>query len=492
MIRAVLLTSWATAALAFYPFIPTYREGEDVTATFKVSQKSSSRTRGASSDIAAREAARLGRKYAASRTSASSADLDKRGNTYSVMTAATPSETSSVGIDQDGTDFAYFIEAKLGSTEKSVYMLCDTGAGTTWVMGTDCDSDACGMHTTWDPSESTTSDATSEGFSITYGTGKVAGTLTQDTISVGSLDVSMTFGVANTTSSDFTHFAFDGILGLAMIKGPTDNFMGSVKEDKLLKSNIFSFDLNRAEDGPNTGELTFGGIDSSKYSGDITYTPVDSSTNGEWAVALDDMGYDGTDAGVSEKLAYIDTGTTYAFGPPEDVAALHKVIPGATSSDGVTFTAPCDSDKPMTITFSGVDHEISVKDWLSDPSSKGVCTSNIYGQEVVSGAWLLGDVFLKNVYTVFDADQSRIGFASKATTSTSSTNAASTASASSTDTASSTTAASSSGSSSGTTAAADTAGSTSSPLVSSSGNQVGFGHISSILCVVAAIGLVAY
>ena len=412
MLRATLLVSWATAVAAFYPFIPTYREGDDSTTTLKISQKASARTRGASPDIAAREAARLSRKYAssgASRTSANSADLAKRDNTYSVMTAATPSATGSVGIDQDGTDFAYFIEASLGSSGKTVYMLCDTGAGTTWVMGDDCDSTACGMHTTWDPSDSTTYTDTGDSFSIAYGTGKVSGTLAQDSISVASIDVTMTFGVANTTSSDFTHFAFDGILGLAMTQGATDNFMASVQEDNLMKSNVFSFDLNRAEDGPNTGELTFGGIDSSRYTGDITYTSVDSSANGEWAITLDDMGYDGADAGITDKLAYIDTGTTYAFGPSDDVAALHALIPGANSTDGVTYTAPCDSDKPMTMTFSGVDHDISVKDWLSVPSSKGVCTSNIYGQEVVSGGWLVGDVFLKNVYTVFDVDGSRIG-----------------------------------------------------------------------------------
>lgn len=412
MLRATLLVSWATAVAAFYPFIPTYREGDDSAITYKISQKASAEARRASSDSAAREAARLTRKYASSgssRTSANSPDPVKRDNTYSVQTAVTPSATGSVGIDQDGTDFAYFIDVDFGSTGKTMYMLCDTGAGTTWVMGKDCDSTACGMHTTWDPSESTTLSETDYSFSIAYGTGKVSGALVEDKISVAGIEVTMEFGVADTTSSDFEHFAFDGILGLAMTKGATDNFMGSLQEDKLLKSNVFSFDLNRAEDGSNTGELTFGGIDSSRYTGDITYTSVDSSANGEWAIMLDDMGYDGTNAGVTDKLAYIDTGTTYAFGPSDDVAALHELIPGANSTDGVTYTAPCDSNRSMSMTFSGVDHDISVKDWLSDPSSSGVCTSNIYGQEVVSGGWLVGDVFLKNVYTVFDVDGSRIG-----------------------------------------------------------------------------------
>lgn len=407
---AVVLTTWATTALAFYPFIPSYREGDKPT-TYKLTQKSSARNGGLSADNAAGEARRLIRKYSskASRTSPSSEALVGRDNKYTVDTAATPSGTNSAGIDQDGTDFSYFIEASLGSSGKSLYMLCDTGAGTTWVMGSNCNSDACKMHTTWEPSDSTTSKVVGDSFSLNYGTGAVNGTLTEDSISIASVKVTMAFGVANTTSDDFTSFAFDGILGLSMNNGSSDNFMGSIKEDKLLKSNVFSVALDRAEDGPNTGQITFGGIDSSKLTGDITYTSVTATANGDWAIPMDGMGYDGNKANVTGRLAYIDTGTTYAFGPPDDVANLYKIIPGASSIDGVTYTAPCKSDKSITVTFSGVEHNISVKDWLSEPSDSGVCTSNIFGREVVAGAWFLGAVYLKNVYTVFDVDETRIG-----------------------------------------------------------------------------------
>lgn len=406
----VILTTWATTALAFYPFIPSYREGDKPT-THQLSQKSSVRNGQLSADNAASEARRLIRKYSskASRTSPSPEVLVGRDNQYTVSTAATPSGTNSAGIDQDGTDFSYFIEASLGSSNKPLYMLCDTGAGTTWVMGSNCNSKACKMHTTWGPSESTTSKVVGDEFSLNYGTGAVNGTLTEDSMSIASVKVTMAFGVANTTSDDFASFAFDGILGLSMNNGSSDNFMGSVKEDKLLQSNVFSVALDRAEDGPNTGQITFGGIDSSKFTGDITYTAVTASANGDWAIPMDSIGYDGNKANVTGRLAYIDTGTTYAFGPPDDVANLHKIIPGANSSDGVTYTAPCDSSKSITVLFSGVEHNISVKDWLSDPSDSGVCTSNIFGREVVTGAWFLGAVYLKNVYTVFDIDETRVG-----------------------------------------------------------------------------------
>ncbi|CAN8103757.1 unnamed protein product [Discula destructiva] len=220
----------------------------------------------------------------------------------------------------------------------------------------------------------------------------------------------MAFGVANVTSDDFSHFAFDGILGLSMASGSTDNFLASLKKDKALTSNVFGVVLNRNSDGcANDGQLTFGATDASRYTGDIAYTAVNSDAGGDWAIAMDNVAYNGTKAGVTGRLAYIDTGTTYAFAPSADVAALHKLVPGAASSDGVMYTAPCDSNQSIVVTFSGVSYEISVKDWLSAPSTSGVCTSNIYGREVVAGAWLLGDVFLKNVYAVFDADASRVG-----------------------------------------------------------------------------------
>lgn len=327
-----------------------------------------------------------------------------------MSTAEPPAAANSVGIDQDGSDISYFVEANIGSNGDPVYLLCDTGAGSTWIMGSDCASPACEDHTTWGPSGSTTYAATGDTFSIAYGTGAVAGSLAHDSISIASVKVAMDFGVANLTSDEFTHFAFDGILGLSMANGSSDNFINTLKKDQVLSSNVFGVVLNRNSDGcANTGELTFGGTNKSRYSGAMTYTAVNAEAGGDWAIAMDNVGYNGTKAGVMGRLAYIDTGTTYAFAPPADVAALHKLIPGASSTDSMTYTAPCDSDQAIMVTFSGVTHEISVKDWLSAPSASGVCTSNIYGREVVTGAWLLGAVFLKNVYTVFDADASQVG-----------------------------------------------------------------------------------
>ncbi len=330
------------------------------------------------------------------------------------MTAAVPKPTNAVGVAQEGADFSYFIQMGFGSGPKPLWMLFDTGAGTTWVMGTACQSPACTMHTTYGPSDSKTFRQSAEPFTITYGSGAVAGSVGSDSISVAGLTATMAFGVANVTSNDFTHFPFDGIIGMSLAKAEpnTDNFVMALQKQKLLASNVFAVSLNRDVDGPNTGEIMFGATDPAQFTGNIAYTPVSNQGLGDWAIPMDDIMYNGAKAGVTGRLAYIDTGTTYVFGPPADVAALHRQIHGAQSTDNVTYTVPCTSNQPLGVSFSGVTYAISTKDWLSSPNSSQVCRSNVYGREVIEGSWLLGDVFLKNVYAVFDTDQSRIGASS--------------------------------------------------------------------------------
>ena len=329
------------------------------------------------------------------------------------MEAVNPSQSLTAGINQDGTDYSYFVKAKLGSKKKEFYLLLDTGAGSSWVMGSSCTDKPCTMHNTFGTSDSDTLVDSKKPFSISYGSGTVQGNLATDVVSVGGMSIKYMFGLASKTSDDFTHFAFDGILGMSMNKGASDNFLSALADGNKVDKNIFGVALNRAADGNNNGEVRFGATNPDKYQGDIRYTSV-ASKGEDWSIKIDDMAYGGKQAGSGGVLAYIDTGTSFVFGPGDRVKKLHAVIPGSSSADGLTYTVPCDSSDDLTFTFSGVDYRLSPKDWISPKDNEGKCTSNIYGHEVVEGAWLLGDTFLKNVYTVFDRDQGRIGFAAAA------------------------------------------------------------------------------
>lgn len=324
-----------------------------------------------------------------------------------MVEAEDPGRKLSQGIHQDGTDYSYFIEAQIGSKGKKMYMLVDTGAGSSWIMGSGCSSKACGMHNSFGTSDSDTLQTTDKTFSIAYGSGKVSGSLVKDTISIAGMSFKYQFGLATTTSDQFVQFAFDGILGLGIKDGANENFLSVMDEANAVDSNIFCVALNRASDGTNEGEISFGSTNEDKFEGEIAYS--DLSHGDDWAINVDEMAYNGKKAGVGGIVAYIDTGTSFIFGPEDLVKKLHDAIPGSSSSDGTTYSVPCDSDGTLTFTFSGVDYEVSASDWISPKNNNGLCTSNIYGHEVVKGAWLLGDTFLKNVYAVFDKDKRRIG-----------------------------------------------------------------------------------
>jgi hypothetical protein len=344
------------------------------------------------------------------RSAATPPSLNKRQNVYRVIEPAKSNQEHGIGIYQDGSDFSYFVRAKLGSEEKELFMLLDTGAATSWVMGSECTSEACGKHNSFGAEDSNSLVVLDDGaFAVNYGTGSVKGNKVQDTINIAGINPSLVFGLANETSNDFNHFPFDGILGLSMASGSSDNFLKKVKALNKFDNNIFCVFISRASDGPNTGEITFGECNKDKYTGDFTYTDVSADSKGDWAIPMDGLSYDGKKAGVKGKLAYIDTGTSYVFGPKADVEAFHKHIPGSSSTDGTTWKIPCDSNKEVTYMFSGQSYVIKTSDWQSKPDASGSCTSNIYGHEVVPNAWLLGDLFLKNVYALFDADEERIG-----------------------------------------------------------------------------------
>ncbi|ESZ97082.1 aspartic proteinase [Sclerotinia borealis F-4128] len=343
----------------------------------------------------------------------------------SIESAAIPTQTNSAGIMQTGTDFSYFAQVELGSENDPLLMLLDTGAGTSWIMGPDCTSTACKTRASFGAADSSTYKAVDMDLDIAYGSGHVTGTYATDTINFADLSFPFTLGIANSTSDQFNSFPFSGILGLSQQTGPVPNFLQTVISSKSLKANVFGMDLNRASDGINTGEINFGAPDTSRYSGSLSYTGVAKNGPNHWAIPLGNVGYGDTQVGITGRLGYLDSGTSYVFGQPTDVIAFHALVPDAITTDNNTWTVPCSTTTPISFTFSGVTYNVSSKDWVG-PSVNGVCTSNVYGVAVVDkNSWLIGDTFFKNIYAVFDVDQNRVGLAQKndvisSTTSTSS------------------------------------------------------------------------
>jgi cathepsin D len=334
----------------------------------------------------------------------------KRQNAFNINESDNPDEPHALAIHQDGSDFSYFSTLRFGSSAQEMHMLIDTGSTNTWVFGSDCKSDSCSIHNTFGKSDSSTLSTTTQPFDLAYGTGKVEGTMAEDKVAFANYTLELEFGLVKTASDDFNNYPFDGILGL----GPASSndlgaqtVMQALDQQAGLKNNILGVHLQRASDDAKDGQLTIGGLDNDKFRGDISYTKTKSSSG--WEINIDDVFVGGQACKFTSKSALIDTGTSYALMPPSDAKALHALIPGSANS-GESYTVPCDATTTVEVSISRVKYAISPKDYVGKRSSANTCASNIIGHQPFGpNQWILGDVFLKNVYAVFDFDQDRIG-----------------------------------------------------------------------------------
>ncbi|KAF2471599.1 acid protease [Lindgomyces ingoldianus] len=310
------------------------------------------------------------------------------------------------------------VSVTFGDSKEEYHLLLDSAASNTWVMGQDCKSEACGAHNTFGEGDSTSLKKGDTTFSITYGTGSVSGIIATDTMHLSSLSPSLTFGLATNVSQEFSSYPMDGILGIGRgdsVPGTIESpqFMDVLATSKLIKAKLFGIHLSRAKDGTNDGELNFGEVNTKRYDGDLNYVKTVNNDNGFWEIPVDDAGVDGKTLSLKGRSAILDSGTSFILMPANDAAAVHKLIPGYSQS-GETFTVPCKSTQVVQLLFGGKSYNVSTADYIGGDLGGGSCKSNIIGRKTFGDTqWLVGDVFLKNVYSVFDFDNSQVGFGVK-------------------------------------------------------------------------------
>ena len=143
------------------------------------------------------------------------------------------------------------------------------------VPGPSCGSDAgCAGATKYDQSGTAQGKQTM----VTYGSGQVGGDDYRSDVTVGGLTSSNQGFISLTTAQGFSDTAADGLLGMGFSTiantGYTTFFESLIQQGKVAAKE-FSFYLGRAASKSNTkSELTLGGRDSTKYTGEITSVPV--------------------------------------------------------------------------------------------------------------------------------------------------------------------------------------------------------------------------
>ena len=182
-------------------------------------------------------------------------------------------------------------------------------------------------------------------------------------------------------SSDTTKF--DGLMGLA--QSPLSNQgvltpVESLAKQGLINEAVTSYKISRVSDGLNDGEITFGGLDTSKFDPNTLVTFQNVNQDGFWEGAFT-VSVDGQDLGLQDRTGILDTGTTLIIAPADDAQALHASIPGSKSDGQGGFVIPCTNNAVVSMTFGGQAFDINPVDLLFapvDPNDlQGDCLSGI-------------------------------------------------------------------------------------------------------------------
>ncbi|KAJ1934936.1 hypothetical protein FBU59_005532 [Linderina macrospora] len=297
----------------------------------------------------------------------------------------------------------------------------DTGSGDVWLAGQECK--VCSKHKKFNPDRSSTHRSEGRKWGISYGDGSFATGITiRDTVSIGNITVpNQVIGLATNESKAYQVDTVDGLLGLAysgvsFIPGVT-TFLDNIHENKVLKDSVFSVYITEKDKEGFAGEYLFGDYDKNKFIGNLTWVPLHQPKF--WQVMLDGVSLDVTDVGKEEldikSPAILDTGTTLIVMSDEQATEFHRGIPSAENSDIYGWILPCNTDQvvPGNLTFKigGADFHVPVKNLIREPVKglDGWCFS-----AVTSGASnfiILGDIFLRSNYVVFDRGQARVGIA---------------------------------------------------------------------------------
>ncbi|KAI0125320.1 pregnancy-associated glycoprotein 2 precursor [Xylariales sp. AK1849] len=333
------------------------------------------------------------------------------------------------------TDNEWYSTISVGTPPQDLTVAWDTGSIDLLLPGINCTT--CSNHTLFNPALSSTYSPLPGTHSKTYYSTGVdsipfetpegeGGVIVHDKISLGNLTVeSQGFLLVDESAATLNKMPVDGILGLG---APNVTGIGEVPwywnlyYSGQLASPVFAFytppgDIYGAE-------LTLGGVDDTKYEGDIPYTKLQSSRGG---YTLDQTGFYVNDRLISKTgAAILDTGTAFLQTPDYKTAKeLYAAIsPKITQIDKAgAWGMPCseiDAIAPeLTFTLGPPGGALNLTvpreafNLGEYPGQPGICQA-VFNNPLefvsIGNVWLLGSPLLKQYYTVWDGVTGRVGW----------------------------------------------------------------------------------
>lgn len=258
-----------------------------------------------------------------------------RARKYNILLHGDDDEDAGIIVLKNYMDAQYFGEIGIGTPPQKFTVVFDTGSANLWVPSSKCYfSIACYLHSRYRSASSSTYKKNGTTVAIHYGTGAIAGYISNDNVKVGDLVVKKQDFIEATKEPGLTFLAgkFDGILGLGFQEisvGKAVPVWYNMIRQSLVKERVFSFWFNRNAEESEGGELVFGGVDPNHYKGEHTYVPV--TRKGYWQFEMGDVLIGNLSSGICSGgcAAIADSGTSLIAGPTSTIAEINRAIGAA-------------------------------------------------------------------------------------------------------------------------------------------------------------------
>lgn len=272
---------------------------------------------------------------------------------------------------------------------------------------------------------------------MSYGSGSFSGEEYTDTVSLGDTFTisNLSIGVAS-TATGFT--GVDGIVGVGpagLTAGTTSanttipTITDTAASEGIIPAAILGvyFAPPTGQDTQN-GEVTFGGVDTSKISGNVTYVPIttQSPASQYWGIDVSSITYGSTSVG-SNVAGIVDTGTTLILVSTDLYNSLYGNITGFTvDQNSGLVSIPSDQYanlQDITFVVGGTNFTLTKEQYIvpqnlvtlfGGQAGQYLSVIGDLGQSQGALQFILGQSFLEYYYSVYDTAQGRVGLATRA------------------------------------------------------------------------------
>lgn len=338
----------------------------------------------------------------------------------------------------------------IGSPSQDIDVIFDTGSSNFWITSKRCEN--CFNHKSYDGTLSGTYNKTETRVEVEFGSGKIEGVFSKDTVKIGQLSIKdQDFGeIESENGAIFAKLKFSGIMGLSfpgLSKLEYTPIFDNIINKHLLRKNWFSFYLTDKNEQAKS-RIIFGEPNNAFYKEKINWHPVTEQSY--WQIEMNDIYVNGRPINIcpgnSCKLV-IDTGTSIITGPTEDLNMLLQNLPMKTNCKDLSSmpelgfkvgnklytmkpeeymlfsSTPGSATGKQTANVSthGVSsflelHKNTMESKFYEIDQHMVCKRAFMPLDVDyprGPLWVLGDIFMRKYFVVFDRDLKRIGIAER-------------------------------------------------------------------------------